>query len=116
MSKTSGKIKYLAMNLLAPGIAQFALHWWLRGLLQLGGAVVCFILAAWCVIGPLVHNISRMLNDDSAKIENVNFVGFFYYAVALIVIWIWSILDIIIFYSPKQTVENNNENEGECSD
>lgn len=117
MSKTFGKIKYLAMNLLAPGIGQLALHWWLRGTLQLVSSVICFVLAAWCIVGPLLSNVSRIMKDNDAKLENPDLVTFFYYFLALVAIWIWSFLDIIIFCRPvDSSADSNNENEGGCNE
>jgi hypothetical protein len=98
------------MCLFAPGIPQLALKWWWRGILQCGGALVLFVLAASRIIGPMLRNYSLMLNDGSGQMEKIDLAGFFQFVFLLMLLWLWSFIDIIIFYKGDKddTGENND--------
>ena len=112
-STWGNKVKYLGLNLFAPGIAQFALRWWIRGALQFGGAVLCFCICLWTVIAPLYHNIQNALNGVDKDFEKVNLILFFYFLLLLIALWGWSLADVLIFYkNPVENKEVLNEENG----
>ncbi len=111
--KKSRKIFYLGMVLLAPGIAQLALKRYVTGLIQLLGALVCFVWAAWLLLTPLFVSLGNLLNDSQTG-EIVNNYEYLIYAlvpfVLLIFLWLWSLIDIAVFYrEPVEEPEPETE-------
>lgn len=107
------KHKGLGLNFIAPGVGQFALKRYLRGLLMFGGAVLVLIVGGWLLLAPLVHSVLALLSDErNPVIETASFPRMISIliltAVCFVLIWGWSFLDIIIF-RPKEDEVSNDE-------
>ncbi|QSH40440.1 hypothetical protein P0136_13255 [Lentisphaerota bacterium ZTH] len=91
---------YLGINLMAPGLGQLMLKWYLRGLIELLGAVGCLAWAVWAVVKPFIDFYSS--NPAQADIPQVNLSSVIGAVMLFILIWLWSFLEIILFF-PKQS-------------
>ena len=85
-------------NLVFPGVGLIAAGRKVSGIIQALLAIGCFFMALAAVVMPMLHNIATMLNDKQEKLTNPDFTAFCYWAVAVVVIWIWSTIEIFIFY------------------
>lgn len=94
-----GKIKYLGLNFIAPGVGQLALKWWIRGLIQLGGALATVIWCAWIMIDNFIHCFhAAMAGREICPFTTFDYATFGLAILLLVVIWLWSLVDIMLFY------------------
>jgi hypothetical protein len=98
---------YFVLNLLAPGIAQFALKHYFRGFAQLSLAVVFFLWTAWEILRPLIVSVSNFLahNSETAQIQQIGymyFVRIFIPLFLICVVWGWSMLDLFFLLRNKK--------------
>lgn len=94
------KLFYIGLNLLAPGIGQLGLKWFFRGSLEFLGAVAAIIWAAREVIKPMF----TLLTSDgggSGDVPAINLQALMTALGIALLIWIWSMVEIAIFYHPQ---------------
>lgn len=89
-------------NLMFPGMGLIVSGRKISGGIQALLAIVCFIMALAAVIMPMFRNITIMLNDKQEQLGKPDFMEFCYWAVAVVVIWLWSTIEIAIFYKKPQ--------------
>ena len=91
-------------NLMFPGVGLIMAGRRISGGIQAFLAIGCFIMALAAVIMPMFRNIMIMLDDRQDEFTKPDFTGFCYWATAVVVIWIWSTIEIAVFYrKPKGT-------------
>jgi len=100
---------YLGLNFMAPGVAQLALKWWFRGIVQFVLGLSCFFWFLWEMSYPIIISVWRLLSDSSgyAEIEKFNFIHLGLALIGLIIIWIWSFIDLWFNYVPKKVEETD---------
>ncbi|OGV52213.1 MAG: hypothetical protein A2017_18385 [Lentisphaerae bacterium GWF2_44_16] len=91
---------YIMMNLFFPGIGQLMLRRWIRGSLQIIGCLAAFIWLIWEVVSPLYINIATLLLDSGVSLVKPDIYRIIISFFICLLIWIWSILDIVIFKTP----------------
>jgi len=101
---------YLGLNFIAPGIGHFAFGCWFRGLLYILLAFASLIWALWETIRPLILTIFRFIQDTSAdaRIETINWTYFIRIgipALLLLLVWFWSMLEIVIIVRKKNAAK-----------
>jgi hypothetical protein len=110
------KTFYVGLNLVAPGAAQLALGWWLRGLIQLGGAVLSIIWFAWIVLGPIIVSTMNLLKDEQhgeIRPAGTTLSLLILPVLSLAVIWIWSYIDLLVFYRQDEQTKIKNQGDKE---
>ncbi|MFA7231537.1 MAG: hypothetical protein WC071_09735 [Victivallaceae bacterium] len=94
------KLFYIGLNLLAPGIGQFGLKWFFRGTLEFLGAVTAVILAMREVIKPVLTLLSS--DNGGGDVPAINLTALVTALGIALLIWIWSMVEIAIFYHPER--------------
>ena len=97
---------YLGLNFVAPGIGHFAAGYWFRGLLYILLSLGAVLWALWEAVKPLILSVARFLQDSTsdAQLESVNWMYFIRIgipALLLLLVWIWSMLEIVIITRKK---------------
>lgn len=102
------KIYYLGLNLIAPGVGQFALKYYLKGVLMCILAIFSLIFSTFVIIQPLYENIKNLISgNDLKELVNINIPLLLFSFLILALIWIWSFADIIFFCAvPEKKKEN----------
>ena len=95
------------LNLLAPGIGQLALKWYFRGILEL----LLFIAAiAWGFMELLLPIINYALSDvTTSAFPKINAVPLIIAIAAGVIVWLWSLVEIILFYNPPTDQDKDKE-------
>ena len=105
----SRKIRYVAANIIAPGVGHFAMKKWLRGLVYLLGTVICLV---WLIVS-FVQNVIGMYykamdSNDIAFDNPVTFlISLLAPIAALCLVWAFSYIDIFFFCKPVAQKEEN---------
>ncbi len=92
----------LISNLILPGLGLVAAGRIVSGTIQFILALVAFILALFAVIGPMIHDINNLLNDRNDKLEKPDLNMFIIMALIAIAVWVWSTIEIFIYYKPQK--------------
>lgn len=105
----NGMMYYVGLNFIAPGIGHFAAGYWLRGLLYILVSLAALGAAFWQVIRPLVMAIAQYIQDNTgeARIEPITMMYFIKIgipALILVLLWIWSMLEIFILVKKKNSM------------
>jgi len=102
------RLFYLGLNLLAPGIGQLALKWYFRGILEL----LLFIAAiAWGFMELLLPIINYALSDvTTSTFPKINVVPLIIALAVGVIVWLWSLVEIILFYNPANGEDKDNAN------
>ncbi len=87
---------YLGLNLIAPGIGQFALGSYIRGGIMFIIAILSTSYAFWLIVNPMYTNVRNMLDGGNKEIVNINLRIFFSSLLVLGLVWIWSFIDVFI--------------------
>lgn len=95
---------YLGLNMLAPGIGQITLKWYFRGILEL---LIFMTALAWGFMELLLPLIQYYTSDLPAELH-INFVPLLIAAAAGILVFLWSLVEIILFYPPPDSQDKNN--------
>ena len=100
---------YVGLNFIAPGIGHFAAGYWVRGLLYILLSLGALLIACWQTVRPLVMAIAQYIQDNTsnAQIEPVNMMYFVRIGIPvlfLILLWLWSMLEIFILVKKKNAV------------
>ena len=90
------RLFYLGLNLLAPGIGQIALRWYFRGILEL---LIFMIAFAWGFMELLLPLIQYYTSDLPAELH-INVVPLLIAVGAGMLVFLWSLVEIILFYNP----------------
>lgn len=94
------KMFYLGLNLLAPGIGQIALRWYFRGILELLIAIAAIV---WMVAEIFVPILNFMTGDNmTGALPNINFQQILFALGIIVLVWLWSMVEIILFYTPPK--------------
>ena len=88
-------------NLFFPGIGQLMLRRWIRGSLQIISCLAAFIWLITEVVRPLYINIVNLLQDSGVSLVKPDIYRIIISFSICLLIWVWSILDIIIFKTPQ---------------
>jgi len=107
---------YVGMNLIAPGLAQCSLGFWVNGLIQLFASLALCAWTIWAALYPLVMNIRYLLSGGTkGALAEVNAGYFTSIAIPLgllTLLWVWSIVEIILkIRDESQNPETKNEKE-----
>ncbi len=94
----------MSLNLLAPGVGQFALRRWLRGLLFLGASLTCFV---WALVGIFKIMIGNLYNALDGKPVVADLYGVFIPIGLTVLIWIVSYVDLFLFSVPEPTASKS---------
>jgi len=106
MSGAKKKIRYAGLNLIAPGIAQLAMKRWVRGLLQLFSALACVVWILVAFVNVMIGNIYMVL--DGKEIDS-HILDVFIPMGVLVLIWIYSYIDLIFFCSSSSSRDDVND-------
>ncbi len=100
------RLFYLGLNMLAPGIGQIALKWYMRGIVEL----LLFTAAiAWGFMELLLPIIRYAMSDVAASaFPKINVTPLVIAISAGMIIWLWSLVEIILFYNPPVSQDNAN--------
>ena len=98
------RLFYLGLNMLAPGIGQIALKWYFRGILEL---LIFMTALAWGFMELLLPLIQYYASDLPAELH-INFVPLLIAVTAGILVFLWSLVEIILFYTPPDSQGKNN--------
>ena len=104
------KFKYIAYNLLTPGLGHMAMKKWLRGGIFVLGTISCII---WLLLG-IKNNIIPLYSadmdtpDSLFESENV-IIALFTPIAVLIFLWILSFIDICLFCEPNLNSDQPKE-------
>ncbi|MEM4247886.1 MAG: hypothetical protein QXH80_01345 [Candidatus Nanoarchaeia archaeon] len=101
-----GKFFYITLNLIAPGIGQFAVKSYFRGAIMLLGALFFTFYSCALIVMPLYHNIKIMLAGGQGKFAYLDIKRFAISISALLLIWLWSLLDILFRKNFPTSIEN----------
>lgn len=101
------RLFYLGLNMLAPGIGQIALKWYFRGILEL----LLFVAAiAWGFMELLMPIINYALSDvTTSAFPKINVVPLIIALAAGVIVWLWSLVEIVLFYNPSNGQGKDNE-------
>lgn len=104
-------ISYLGLSFIAPGLGQFALRRWVRGAVMLLGSLATFAWAMWLVVHPMFVNISNLLAGSEKELAGMNITVILILAATMILLWVWSMVDIVVCKAPDSTepVEKSDE-------
>ena len=105
MSGMAKKMRYAGLNLIAPGIGQLAMKKWIRGSLQLLGAVVCIVWMIAALVNVMIGNIYLVLDG---KEPDAHILDVFIPMGVLALIWIYSYIDLFFFCSVAKTSEKKD--------
>ena len=105
MARMAKRLKGAALNLVAPGIGQFALKRWLRGLLFLGASLACFV---WTLVGFFKIMVGNLYNAVEGRPVEVNLHGVFGPMGLIILVWIISYVDLFLFKVPEPPPPSEN--------
>ncbi|MCX6986339.1 MAG: hypothetical protein NT118_16570 [Lentisphaerae bacterium] len=98
-----GRLFYLGLNMLSPGIGQIALKWYFRGILEL----LIFITAlAWGFMEFLLPLIQHYTSEFPAELH-INVVPLLISVAAGVLVFLWSLVEIILFYNPDGQDKDN---------
>ncbi len=87
---------YIGLNLIAPGIGQCAMGWWIRGLMELLAALACFFGCLWELILPIALSVRNLLEGDGEILKpDLLRIGLYIGTMALV--WLWSFIEICLF-------------------
>jgi hypothetical protein len=92
------RLFYIGLNLIAPGIGQLALRWYVRGAIEL---LLSFITIIWSFMELFMPIINILSGNDNDGQITINFSALFLSIFILIIVWLWSIIEIILFYKKK---------------
>ena len=108
------RLFYLGLNMLAPGIGQLALRWYLRGTLEL----LIFIAAiAWGFMELLLPIINYAMSDvATSAFPKINTVPLIIAIAAGVLVWLWSLVEIILFYNPPVSEDKNKNQDSEVKE
>ena len=90
------RVFYLGLNLLAPGIGQIALKWYIRGILEL---LIFMIAFAWGFMELLLPLFQYYTSDLPVELH-INIVPLLIAVGTGILVFLWSLVEIILFYNP----------------
>lgn len=111
-----GKLYYLGMSFVAPGVAHFALGRWLRGLIFFFLSLIAFFWGVWEILRPLIVTVANFLNGpgQDARFEEIGYMYFIRISIALlalVIVWGWSIYDAMkILKQSERTNDGEDEN------
>lgn len=97
----SKKSTCIFLNLMIPGLGQFAAKRRIIGVAQALSAVICVCWAVFSVFRPVIVSINNLLEDKPDPIVQIGpsyFVGILVPIAVLILVYTWSILDIMLFH------------------
>ena len=100
MEKIKNKFFYVGLNLMLPGAGQFALKRYLRGLLQILGAVGAILWLAAIVIMPIIN----FYGGDPATQEfpKIQYVNMLYPILLFIMVTLWSMIDVLLGFEKNK--------------
>ena len=104
MQKKRNRVKYIGANLIAPGIGQLLMKKWIRGSLQLFGAIACVIWMLVAFVDIIIDNYYRIIKGTSL---HTNLYDLFVPIIILIIWWIYSYIDLIFFCMPPLQKESD---------
>jgi hypothetical protein len=93
MSNASKKLKLAGLNLIAPGVAHFAMRRWWRGLLYLLSTIGC---VAWALISFFQIMIGNIYAAADGKTPTADVWSVFIPIGATLAIWIVSYIDLML--------------------
>ena len=93
------KIGYFALNLMAPGIAQLVMKKWIRGSIQLIGALACCVWMLVAFVHLIIGNMDKVMNGQDMDLDMSPIITS---SLLLILIWIYSYIDLIFFCKVKE--------------
>ena len=94
---------YLGLNLLAPGVGQIALKWYFRGILEL---LIFIVAIAWGFMELLLPVINFLTNENAPL--HFNYPPLIIAISAGLLVWLWSLVEIILFYTPSRPDKDQN--------
>ncbi|MCP3967297.1 MAG: hypothetical protein GY750_08840 [Lentisphaerae bacterium] len=97
---------YLGVNLIAPGLGQVMLKWYVRGVLELLAAIGCLVWAVAAVIYPIITFYTG--DPMTSQLPQINISQVIGAVLLFILIWLWSFLEIILFF-PKKSLTQEAE-------
>ena len=100
-------MRYVGLNLIAPGVAQCAMKKWIRGLLQLSGAIACIL---WMVVALAQIMIGNLYLAMNGKQPQVHILDVFIPMGVIILLWIYSFIDLFFFCNVEDQLEKEESN------
>ncbi len=94
--KRKGRLYYVGLNLVVPGLGQLAKGSYLSGLLFMVSSLLSAAWAIWLVVQPLYRNIRIMLEGAEEQIAPPDIRKFLFWILILILIWCASMLEILL--------------------
>jgi len=103
------RVFYLGLNLLAPGIGQIALKWYFRGILELLLFMIAFAWGFMELLLPLIQYYTSELPPEL----HINVVPLLIAVAAGILVWLWSLVEIILFYNPPAGQDKDKDQDAQ---
>ena len=105
------RLFYLGLNMLAPGIGQIALKWYFRGILEL---LLFMIAFAWGFMELLLPLIQYYTSDLPAELH-INVVPLLIAVGSGILVFLWSLVEIILFYNPPASQDKDKNQDAQVN-
>jgi hypothetical protein len=99
------RLFYLGLNMLAPGIGQIALKWYIRGILEL---LIFMTAFAWGFMELLLPLIQYYTSDLPVELH-INVVPLLIAVATGILVFLWSLVEIILFYNQPERQDKNQD-------
>ena len=96
------KLKSLGVNIIAPGIGQFFLKRFFRGVFMLFASLALCLWALIIIFSPIISYMSDS-SQNPQQLPVINFINLVIALVSVVLIWGWSYLDILLFKEKPTT-------------
>jgi len=106
------KIKYIAVNVIAPGIGLLAMKKWCRGLIYFLGSATCLV----CILIAFTKNVIGLyyidMDTDSSMLDPVRLlISIFLPLGLLILLWFSSYVDLCFFCKLEPKIKSGENND-----
>jgi len=101
------KIKYLAANLIAPGIGHFAMKRWIQGLIYFLGAIGCLVWLVIAFVKKIIVLYNSTMETPDSSFDGLSvLIALLLPIGSLIAIWLISFIDLCFFSAIPEKNEN----------
>ena len=101
------KFGYASLNFIAPGIAQFAMKRWIRGLIYLLSTLACLVWIVAIFFQLLIGNLNVVLKGGEPHAPNI--LVMFIPIGGVVVIWIISYIDLFLTKMPDKVPSSEKD-------